>query len=159
MKQFKIFSIYAVIFCLISLISCSSDSVTLKIKPAFLDFKEVNLGDFKEIEVSLTNRYDEDLTITDLKINGSTNFTISVGGTTPIDIKINETYNLTVKCEPAAAGLIEGSLVVTHSGTVNPKETKMRGTGVPVAIISLSDTTYDFGKKTYQQSTKSRRYS
>ncbi len=136
-----------VFFCMIFIVSCSSEDKTLKISPSKLDFKEVNLGDTSDIEITLTNKYGKDLEISSFVINGSNNFTITAGGSTPVNMLKGAEYKLTLTFEPTSAGTIEGSIVITHDASTKPKEVAITGVGVPVARIALSGSTFDFDKK------------
>ncbi len=129
------------------MISCSSESKTLKVTPTKLDFGDVNLGEKFDIEVTLKNKFGKDVTISNLDISGSADYMIISGGTVPFSLINNDEHKFTIAFEPSTGGQITATLIITHDASVKTKEVEIKGVGVPVARIELSDTTFDFGKK------------
>ncbi len=147
MKRFSIFTIMFVFALSFMVFGCSSDDKTLKITPSKLDFGSVNLGDTFDIEVTLKNKYGKDVTITNLDISGSADFIITSGGTIPFNLINNDEHKFTIMFKPSVGGQITATLFITHDASSKTKDVEMKGVGVPVARIDLSDTTFDFDKR------------
>ena len=140
------------VFCMLFVagaifVGCSSESKSLKVTPGKLDFGDVNLGDTFDVEVTLKNKYGKDVTISTMDIIGSSDYSITSGGTLPITLLKNDEHKLTITFIPTSGGLITATLSIFHDASSNSKDIELKGVGVPVARISLSDTTYDFDKR------------
>jgi len=134
-------------FIISILISCSSESKTLKVTPAKLDFENINLGDTLTIDVILKNKYGKSILITSVSIIGSNDFIITAGNTIPISLDKNAEHVVSIMFAPSAAGAFNAFLSITHDASTKPKVMDIKGVGVAVARIKLSDTTFDFGTK------------
>ena len=147
MNRFSILT--NMLFCalLFSVLGCSSESKMLKVSPAKLDFGDVNLGDTIDIEVTLKNKYGKDVTIMNMDIIGSIDYIISSGGTVPFHLIKNDEHKLTITFAPSITGQITAMLIITHDASTRTKDVDIKGVGVPVARIELSDTAFDFGSK------------
>ena len=132
---------------LLLLISCSSDTKTLKITPSKLDFGDVNLGEIVDIEVTLKNKFGKDVTILNMNIIGSYDFIITSGCIMPIDLLKNAEHKMIVTFVPSLGGPNIATLFIAHDASNKPKEVGIKGVGIPVARIKLSDTIFNFDKK------------
>ena len=63
---------------LIVFIGCSSESKSLSFDPRSLDFSSVNLGEYSEMTVILTNKMGKDTTLTNIDLSGSSDFSFVV---------------------------------------------------------------------------------
>ena len=147
MKRFSIFTIMFVFTLSFIVLGCSSESKTLKVTPAKLDFENVNLGDTLTIDVILKNKYGKSILITSVSIIGSNDFIITAGNTIPISLDKNAEHVVSIMFAPSAAGAFNAFLSITHDASTKPKVMDIKGVGVAVARIKLSDTTFDFGTK------------
>ena len=59
----------------------------------------------------------------------------------------NDERKLTITFIPTSGGLISASLSIFHDASTKSKDVELKGVGVPVARIVLSDNTFDFDKK------------
>ncbi|MCK5344749.1 MAG: choice-of-anchor D domain-containing protein, partial [Candidatus Heimdallarchaeota archaeon] len=106
------------VFCMLFVASaifagCSSDSKTLKLSPSKLDFGTVNIGDTFDIEVTMTNKYGKDVTVTNMDISGSSNFSITSGGSLPFNLINKEEHKFTITFTPTTGGPIAATLFIT----------------------------------------------
>ena len=97
MKTRSLLKLVLIIFLLAS---CSSETKSLKVSPSKIDFGNINIGDNVDMELTLTNKYGKDVFITDIGIIGSSDFAITAGATTPINMIKNATHKLTIKFTP-----------------------------------------------------------
>ena len=146
MNNPRLFLIHCMLCVFLIFVSCSSDSVTLKVSQSTLRFDDVNLSESKSLTVTLTNKYSSVTTITNVSLSDTTNYSITSTLNTPIDLAKNETFDITIKFEPTSDGVHEAVLMITHNNSTRDKIVNLNGTGVPAPRISLSTTNVPFGK-------------
>ena len=132
------------VFTLISF-SCSSEDKTLKISPSSLKFGTTNIGDSESLQLTLKNKYGKDIKITNITLNGSGDFTIVQGGNVPINLLKNAEHVIEIKFEPTSAGILASLMTIVHDAATKPKEVDLKGEGIPVPRMDISDKSYDFG--------------
>ena len=128
------------------IIGCSSESKELSISPSSLNFEDVNLGDFMDIDVVLKNKYGKDLVITTFSVTGSNDFAIISGGSVPLNLLKGASHNLTVRFEPNSTGVLGGLISILHDASAKPVEIELTGNGIPVARVVFSENNHDFKK-------------
>ncbi len=138
------FVLLATMFLSLLCFSCSSDDAGLSLSPKSLSYGEVNLGDFKTMDLVIKNKYGKDVIISQLNLTGSTDFEISSGLSLPHTLVNKTEVTITLRFEPSIAGELEGLLSIVHDGSTKPEEVNITGEGVPVPRIRLSETSYDF---------------
>ena len=129
---------------------CSSETKGLKISPSKIDFGNINIGEFVDVEVEIINKFGKDVFISDISIIGNSDFDIVSGGATPINLIKNEISKLTIKFTPTTNILANAILNIVHDATTKPKTIDIQGMGVKVARIDLQTTNFDFGPVLHQ---------
>ncbi len=147
MNRFSALLIPVIIFALSQVIGCSSESKTLKVNPSTMKFGNVNIGESVDMDLTITNKYDKDVMISDMTLVGSYDFIIYSGAVFPIDLLKGAEHKITIKFTPTSDGLLVSTLSILHDASAKEKLVEISGTGVKVARIDLSDTTFDFDKK------------
>ena len=132
MKRSSILMIMFVFAVTFMFLGCSSESKTLKLTPSKLDFGTVNIGDTFTIDVVLKNKYGKDILISNIAISGSNNYTITAGGTLPINLDNNAEHILSIMLTPTTAGPIIGLLSIIHDASTKVKEADLKGVGLAV---------------------------
>ncbi len=127
-------------------IGCSSESKSLSITPSSVKFNDVNIGDSREIEVVLKNKYGKDLIISTFSLSGSNDFSITAGGSVPLNFLKNTSHTLKVRFEPTSTGVLAGLISILHDASNNPVEVELSGNGIPVARAVFSENNHDFQK-------------
>ena len=131
----------------ISFIGCSSDTKSVKFSPKEHDFGSIYIGDDVETNITIINKYGRIVTITALAMSGSPDFYTISGLTTPYEMQNKEEQVIKIGFSPSSSGELLGYLSLTHSESTKPVEMIVKGVGVAVARIKLSDSSYDFTKK------------
>ncbi len=142
-----------VLFALFVFIGCSSESKSLSISPSSVKFNDVNIGDSREIDVVLKNKYGKDLIISTFSLSGSNDFSITAGGSVPLNFLKNTSHTLKVRFEPTSTGVLAGLISILHDASNNPVEVELSGNGIPVARAVFSENNHDF-KKTKNNTTR-----
>ena len=145
MKKLNCASIFVICFTLF-LLGCSSDSKTLKLNPKTLDFGNVNLAEFSELNLDIINKLGKDITITNMDISGSYDYSIVSTGSVPAPMAKGETKTITIRFEPVNSGTANGLLTIKINETTKDYAVTLVGNGVPVPRIEVPVKSYDFGK-------------
>ncbi len=150
MRKLSISLIMFVYFLAFVVFGCASETKTLKVSPSKIDFGNINIGDYLETDVEITNKYGKDVIITDISIVGNNDFQLMAGATIPINLSNNNFHPITIRFTPTSNIPVMASLNIIHDASVKPKTADILGTGVKVARIELLTTNYDFGAVLYQ---------
>ncbi len=137
----------------ILLVGCSSETKSLKVSPSKIDFQNVNIGDYIEIEVEITNKFGKDVFISDISIIGNSDFQIMTGSATPINLIKNAIHKLTLRFTPTTNVPAVAMLNIIHDASTKPKTVDIQGMGVKVARIEIPVTNFDFGPILHQTTT------
>ena len=119
----------------------------LEVAPSTVNFGDVNLGDSSKMDVTLTNKYNKDMILTSCVLTGSSDFVITAGDNTPFAIVKDATHKLTIQFMPTSIGTLNAQIEIRHDASSTPVTIDVKGNGVPVPIMVLTETSYDFGNK------------
>ena len=100
MNRFTVFFAVFILSLTFVVLGCSSETKSLKVSPSKIDFGNINIGEFVDVEIEIINKFGKDVFITDIGIIGSSDFAITAGATTPINMIKNATHKLTIKFTP-----------------------------------------------------------
>lgn len=111
------------------------EAAAIAVDPAALDFGSVDVGQEKDLTVTITNNGSADLDITEIAITGE-GFTYDVDGgatpcgTLPKTLAASESCTVAVTFAPEQGQTYNGTLTITSNDTVTPiVEIAMTGTG------------------------------
>jgi hypothetical protein len=119
--------------------------------PVLLEFGSVPVGQSKDLTATVGNIGSASLTVSALTANGSA-FRI-IGPQTPFTLPVGGSQAVTARFTPAAAGLANGTLIVSSNDPARPNATvSLAGSGVAGApMISVSPASLAFGSVTIGQ--------
>ncbi len=118
---------------------------TLSPNPSSLNFGNVQVGNNKSLNETVTNTGGASLTISQVNVSG-TGFSVS-GITPPVTLTPNQSYTFTATFTPASAGSASGNITVVSNAS-NPSLSiglSGNGTAPPPAQLAVSPTTLSFG--------------
>ncbi|MCD4657994.1 MAG: choice-of-anchor D domain-containing protein [Planctomycetes bacterium] len=129
------------------LISCTSTAVSVKFSITKHDFGTVNIGEFSAIDIIITNKKIDPLTLTQMSTNIA-EFNIIAGGTPGTMIQGKADHIITVQFVPDLPGGIKDAILqIDYDFGTKPKikEISLTGQAVPVPRIEVDPTTKDWG--------------
>jgi hypothetical protein len=134
-----------------SLTSCGSASPPLRgnlvASPSSLSFGSVDVGETAAATVSLGNNGSASIQVSKIQFS-SPDFSLSAAVALPITLAVGQTYNLTVKFAPSAAGAASGSLTLATSDSSASLTVPLSGTGAVKATspgLHLGSASVSFG--------------
>jgi hypothetical protein len=119
-------------------LAASAGPPHLLISDRQLDFGEVNIGEFLEMPLAVTNIAPGDLVVSNLSWNGDGDFTISSPPELPFTLTAGESQSLVIHFTPAWIGTRAGNLRITSNDQDEPE-----------LIINLSGTGLVASEKTW----------
>ena len=146
-KTDRFVAVALLILTIAFLTNCSSDSKTLKAIPTSHDFGEVYIGDVETVDIILQNKYGKPITLTNISLSGSSDYLILSGNTLPVNLLENIEHTIKIQFAPLTAGNLAANLSIEHDASTKAKLIDLKGIGVACARMSLSENSYDFGKK------------
>lgn len=117
----------------------------LSADPSSIDFGTIDTGTSSAKTFTLTNTGSAATTITNVKITGSSYFTLG-SVTLPLQIDAGANKNISVTFSPMAGGTFDGSAVITASEG-SPISVSLHGIGKVKSIISVRATPEEIGLK------------
>jgi hypothetical protein len=112
-------------------LAASAGSPHLLVSGRQLDFGEVNIGEFQETPLAVTNTAQGDLVISNLSWNGDGDFAITSPPELPLTLAGGESQNLVIRFTPAWIGTRAGNLQITSDVQDEPElMINLSGTGV-----------------------------
>ncbi len=145
MRKSRVFIGLILIVLFAGVVSCSTDSKSLKCTPNSLAFGNVNLGDYLAKDIVIKNKYGKELLITNIDITGSTDFIFASSVNLPINLLNNAEFTLSIKFTPTLAGNSNATLLIVHDASTKAKSVDITATGVAVPKIDISENSHDFG--------------
>ncbi len=117
----------------------------LALSPSSLSFGNVNMGTTTTQSVSLSNSGSGSLVISQPTVSG-TGFGIS-GLSFPVTLTAGQSASMTASFDPAAAGSISGSILISSNASVTAATVALTGTGVNpgVPVLAFSPASISFG--------------
>ena len=112
-------------------LAASAGSPHLLVSGRQLDFGEVNIGEFQETPLAVTNTAQGDLVISNLSWNGDGDFAITSPPELPLTLAGGESQNLVIRFTPTWIGTRAGNLQITSDVQDEPElMINLSGTGV-----------------------------
>ncbi|MCD4657995.1 MAG: choice-of-anchor D domain-containing protein [Planctomycetes bacterium] len=129
------------------LISCDSGDVDVKFSLKNHDFGAVNIGDNDTVDIIITNKKSDPLTLTLMSIN-NIEFIIITGGTPGTLIQGKAEHTVTVQFTPTLPGGVKDAILqIDYDFGTKPKikEITLNGEAVPVPRFQVGPASKDYG--------------
>ncbi len=129
------------------LISCDTSSPSVKFSVSKHDFGAINIGDVATVDIIITNKKSDPLTLTQMSTNNAEYIIIS-GGNPGTVIQGKAEHTVTVQFNPALPGGVKDAILqIDYDFGTKPqiKEITFTGEAVPVPRIVVDPTIKDWG--------------
>ncbi|RMF88735.1 MAG: choice-of-anchor D domain-containing protein, partial [Nitrospinota bacterium] len=147
------YKIFIALFCILSLVGLTwgipgaQAQQDIDVTPSTLNFGPVTVGTTSTLPVTISNLGNADLSITDLVITGSGDFTLAAGTPSPpFTLAPNTSIEVSIDYTPSVAQTVNGVLWI---GSNDPDEglrsVSLTGTGLGVPDIEVTPLALDFG--------------
>ena len=128
--------------------------INISVNPTTTNFGNVNVGQFLDHTITLTNQATSNATLTGSVGTLSAPFSVQSGGGA-FNLTPGQSVTVTVRFSPTAAGTVSDNLSITHNATnqTSPTTVALSGTGVVPGInISIIPSSVIFGNVNVGQS-------
>ncbi len=116
-----------------------------------LAFGNIAVGQTKDLSLAVSNTGSAALTVNTMQVSG-VGFSL-VSPSTPFTVQPGGSQTVTVRCAPASAALLAGTVTISSNDPNSPASISLSGTGVAAATpaIGVNPTSLNFGTVTVGQ--------